>query len=247
MTYVPNDHQKNSPWVLGILMKLVNKFDILLFVTLLCNPLVALAQLGRQNPIEPFYKKQIDSLVKSGIDTVLFFRPFRAPTYEVADDSCMIDQETYIIWKKGEWVYFKKQYECRNYLKGRNSFMALFVKRPDSSRMFDYLKNNFRSVVTDTLLPGLIKVEYAGRFELVRPRSDHGGYTGIFVIVKGKVWENGYINDDLIDGKLRNVDGSVRKQQEAVNYGHNVSTFIYKMITQVEKQIAWLEEKKLFQ
>jgi hypothetical protein len=205
-----------------------------------------LAQPGRQSPIEPFYKKQIDSLVKSGIDTVLFFRPLRAPLYQVADDSCMIEQETYIIWKKAEWICFRKQYECRNYLNGGNSFMTLFAKRPDSCRLFDYLKNNFRSVVTDTLLPGLIKVEYAGREEIVRPRSDHGGYTGIFIIVKGKVWENGYINDDLIDGKIRNQDGSVRLGREAVNYGHNVSTSIYKMISLVERQIARLEEKKLF-
>lgn len=30
----------------------------------------------------------------------------------------------------------------------------------------------------------------------------------------------------------------------AVNYEHNVSTAIYKMISQIEKQIGWLEEKK---
>jgi hypothetical protein len=108
-------------------MKLVNKFDVLLFVTLLCRPQGALAQMNLQSPIEPLYKKQIDSLVKSGIDTVLFFQPFRLPLYSIADDSCMIEQETYIIWKKAEWVYFKKQYNCRNYLNGLNSFMAFFA------------------------------------------------------------------------------------------------------------------------
>jgi len=70
-------------------------------------------------------------------------------------------------------------------------------------------------------------------------------YTGITVAIGNKIFENGYSSNDLNDGVIRNVDGTVREIWKSVNYNTNKSKGIYQIILKIAAQITELENRKM--
>jgi hypothetical protein len=67
-------------------------------------------------------------------------------------------------------------------------------------------------------------------------RASHACYTELIVLTTSGMFTNGISDIDLTDGIRRNQDGSIRNTQESINYKHNTSTSIFKIISLLENE-----------
>ena len=182
------------------------------------------------------------SLLRAGVDTVLIYNPYDCPTsYRPTDTSILVDI-SYIITKKGDLLNIERlTYE---YLQGHGLILthnSIFKK--DSPGIFNYLNSNFNSIVSDTLLPGMLKYRIDGKDTLIRHLGSHPCHTELIIKTASGTFMNGMIDKDLADGITRNEDGSFRSRQESVNYEYNISTSIYKIISMLQIEEEELRKK----
>jgi hypothetical protein len=173
------------------------------------------------------------SLLQHEVDTVLIYRPYRGPMIFKATDTSTIEDISYIITNKTniltierltyEWVY-----------NGGLVLTHTFIQKIDTFGIFKYLQNNFHSIVSDTLLPGLIKDTYNNKDTLISTKGYHPHYIELIIKTRLGTFTNGMIDSDLDDGIIRNVDGTFRTRMESINYEHNISTSIYKMFSKLQ-------------
>lgn len=179
------------------------------------------------------------SLIGSGTDTVLIYKPFDGPmVYRSTDTSNVLDIQ-YVITKKSDSLTIERLTYEIVYGHG-DTITHHFLFKHDSLGIFNYLGKNFKSIFSDTLRPGMLKHNFNGKDTLIRHRPSHSGYAGLVVQTAAGTFVNHIYHEDLVDGIILNVDGSFRSRQESVNYEYNISTSIYKIFTLlqiVEKEI----------
>lgn len=116
----------------------------------------------------------------------------------------------------------------------------------DTLRVFDLLRERFKSIFSDTLLPVMVKYSIDGKDTLVRRQGSHASYAELVVLTKGGMYSNGFIDHDVYDGIIRNDDGSIRDKVESVNYQYNISTSIYKIITLLQLEVSEVGKRYSF-
>lgn len=209
-------------------------------------PLVAffLPDLASAQIMNSFCKNKIDSLLRSGTDTVIFYQPYIGPLTHEANECCMIYERSYILWRNNDALFIIKHYDYYNIdddTKGKR--LDLFRLR-DTLGIFRFLDVNFQGVVSDKLLPAKIKYSDKGK-EVIDDYSTNrvsdDVYTAVVIFANGKEFENGYPGSHLNDGIVRNVDGTVREKRINLNYEANINKAIYKLITKIEKQVLLSE------
>ena len=173
------------------------------------------------------------SLLQHEVDTVLIYRPYRGPTLFKPTDTSIVEDISYIITNKTDILTIERL----TYEYVRNAGLVLthtFIQKIDSLGIFQYLQNNFHSIVSDTLLPGLVKDTYNNRDTLISTKGYHPCYTELIIKTRLETFANGMLDADLDDGIIKNVDGTFRARKESINYQHNISTSIYKIISKLQ-------------
>ncbi|WP_276484094.1 hypothetical protein [Paraflavitalea pollutisoli] len=213
-------------------MKFYLQSATILACTLVC--VASMAQARRVNAVDETFAQ---SLLKSGVDTVLIYRPYSFYGSGMISDSSVLEDISYIFSKKTGMLVVERL--TSEYSDGYRPISThKVVAKKDSLQIFDFLGSNFRSIFADTLLPGMVKYPIDGRDTLVRWLGSHAQYIGLVVLTKAGRHANGFFNDDLCDGVIRNEDGSVRVKFESINYTYNLSTSIYKITSLLKQQIS---------
>jgi len=188
-----------------------------------------------------YVAKKTDSLQKSGIDTIVLYRPYSDPLTQETTDSCMVYDRGYMLWKKEQNLFILQHYEYYNLYNQAKGISSKQYALPDTLNLFGYLKDHFQQVVTDTLLPVRLRMVKDNKeiFEdITYADVRDNAYTGITVLAGNKSYNNSYSDIYLNDGNIRNVDGTVREKWESLNYQANLNKSIYQFITRIEKQVA---------
>jgi hypothetical protein len=183
------------------------------------------------------------SLINAGIDTVLIYNPCNSLSMIRPTDSSLIEEISYLITKKGYQLSIERL--TSEYQEGRGQFMThKFILKNDSLGIFDYLHDNFNSIVSDTLLPAVLKETIDGKDTLIRLWGSHPCYAELIILTASGTYRNGILDLYLADGTVRNADGSIRARRESINYEYNTSTSIFKIISMLE--IEEEEIKKIY-
>src|ERR1700722_2649293 len=61
--------------------------------------------------INRYCEDKVDSLIRSGIDTVIYYQPYIGPMVQEANDCCMIYERQYLLWRKGQQIFVLKHYD----------------------------------------------------------------------------------------------------------------------------------------
>lgn len=190
-----------------------------------------------------------DSLLKSGIDTVIYYQPVLGNFFDEASDCCMIYDREYLLWKKNAQIYVLKHYDYFNMDNRTRGKLVQVTELIDSVGTFEFLETNFHSAVTEKLLPAVLKT-IKGSEEIVQDYGkfppSHPGYTQITIFTRRGTFRNGFSYSDVRDGTILNADGSFREKWESVNYESNIKKPIYILITKIKNQIAFLENSNVF-
>jgi hypothetical protein len=209
-------------------------------------PLAALfvAELAPAQIMNSYCKNKIDSLLRSGTDTVIFYQPFVGPLTHEANECCMIYERTYLLWRSNGALFILKQYDYYDIDKDTKGKKTELFRLRDTLAIFGFLDANFQRVVSDKLLRA--KIEYSDEGKAVLIDYSEGGiyddcHTAVSIFADGKEYENGYSGNDLNDGTVRNVDGTVREKRISLNYEANINKAIYKLITKIERQVLQSE------
>ncbi len=193
--------------------------------------------------------KKIDSLRNLGADTIIYYQPPWSPTTEEANDTCIMHQRGYLLWRQGNDMTILKEFYSIN-IKSNSSYPIVSInKQTDSLGIFDYLASNFNSIIHDKMLKALLRKTKNGEMQVQdfnKISVSDDAYTGISITVGNKTYENGYAENDLNEGIVRNVDGSIREVWESLHYKANTGKSIYKIITKIETQILALERPGVF-
>jgi len=167
-------------------------------------------------------------------------------SFRSTDTSLLVDI-SYIITKKGDLLNIERLTYEYLYQEGFGLILThnSFFKK-DSLGIFSYLNSNFNSIVSDTLLPGILKHRIDGKDTLIRELDlvNHPCHTELIIRTASGTFMNGMLSCNLTDGVTLNEDGSFRSRQESINYAYNISTAIYKIICLL--QLEELEIKKKF-
>ena len=203
--------------------------------------LIAFFSYASGQGISSYCKFKADSLARSGVDTVICYRPYFGPMRDEATDSCMIYERQYLLWRTKQELNVLQYYEYYSINHETKRQISEEHITIDSLDLFGYLKEHFQQVVSDTLLPPKLRIVKEGK-ELIRDYPtfyvSDDVFTFITVLVGNKPYSNGYNSDYLNDGSFRNSDGTLREQWESLNYQSNLSKAVYQLITRIEKQIA---------
>ncbi len=212
-----------------------------LFVLLASSPVCG------QLFIHGYCKEKTESLIKSGVDTVIFYQPWLSPLTNEANDCCIIYDRGYLFWTSGNKLTILKYYKCISLLSDDKYPVVQTIIQNDSLHIFEFLKTNFDSIRCAHLQPALLKKKEDGK-ELVQDFSQlpvyDDAFTMIAVFTKKESFENGYMDNDLNDGIIRKVGGTIREIWESVHYQSNIDKPIYKMISKIELLINGLEKTK---
>jgi hypothetical protein len=189
--------------------------------------------------------KIADSLIQSGLDTVIIYKPYRCLNGFSPTDTSYVEDLVYLVTKKADVLTIVRCTWERSFLNGRSFETHKLFKKTDSLRIFDYLSVHFKSVVSDTLLPGLLRYRIDNKDTLIRNIGAHPCHTVIAIRTISETLQNGMIDLDLTEGVTFNVDGTFREKVSSVNYAYNISTSIYKMIGLLEAQMLSIEQEYL--
>jgi hypothetical protein len=141
-----------------------------------------LADLASAQIMNSYCKNKIDSLLRSGTDTVIFYQPYFGPLTHEANKCCMIYERTYLLWRNNGALFILKHYDYYDIdkdVKGKK--IELFNLR-DTLGIFGFLDSNFQSVLSDKLLPAKIKYLDEGK-EVVIDYSEGGSYDDCFTTI----------------------------------------------------------------
>jgi hypothetical protein len=188
----------------------------------------------------------LTKLRQSHIDTIIQYTPFQGNASIVDKGMFYILYSSYLIWKKDGDVLLTKVSACLD-RQWQRSFDTIFkvIRFPDMG-VYESIIENLELLRKERLKPGIIKFYNGSKDTTAEIRSSHPGYTGVSVYIGSTEIENSYSYDQIYDGAILNVDGTLRAKQESINYTHNIATFIYRLTTRLSKLIEELENKNSF-
>lgn len=155
-----------------------------------------------------------DSLKNIGIDTFIVFKEYCIGYEEdisaIDYDYCESKDQIFIFYKKNESSFIQKKNEC-------------FIFKPisDSSRVFDYLIENFNAISKEKILMYSYVSEENGK--IMYTHAEHSCYNELYISINKKF-------------KLLNVDlNNIEKYSDTdkklnLNYQHNINSKTYKLL-----------------
>jgi hypothetical protein len=226
---------------------------------LLMNRIMAeIEELNLDKYLRKFDEKQAQrtmlsdgSLVKAlklkGADSVLSFSMIKAAGGLITQDSfenCFTPK--YLIWKANGKTCVQKYIECSP--DSGESILSLesYPVCMDTSVVHNFIGKNFIAVMDSEIFPVILSGRKNGQ-EFYYTYSSQNILYQLGIYTKDTVI-NLEVNSEHVrkDYSLRNEDGTVRQYIENANYGWNSSTALWKLIEMIERQVTFLDEKKLF-
>ena len=200
----------------------------------------------KAQPINDFCKRTADSLISTGVKYVVYYQPFVSPLTHEANDTCVIYERRYIFWEDNNGSYVLTHFDYFNIDNKLNGKYALVCRFIDSIQIFGFLKDNLNPIVTDKLLPAVLKYTKDGKpfvDDFSKIKMSDASYTQVYVFVGGNIFNNGYADHEVYDGVIRNSDGTFRERLESINYAANIQKAIFKFINKLDKQVGLLDVK----
>ena len=191
-------------------------------------------------PINDFCKRTADSLISAGVKYVVYYQPFVSPLTQEANDTCVIYERRYLFWESNNDSYILTHFDYFNVDSKLNGKYAQICRFIDSTQIFGFLKDSLSMMVTDKLLPAVLKYTKDGKSfvdDFSKSRMSNASYTQIYVFLEGNIFNNGYSDHDVYDGVVRNSDGTVRERIESVNYTINIQKPIFRFINKLNRQV----------
>ena len=193
-------------------------------------------------PINDFCKRMADSLIGTGVKYVVYYQPFVSPLTHEANDTCVIYERRYLFWEDNDGFYVLTHFDYFNMDNKQNGKYAQICRFIDSIQIFGFLKDSLNAIVTDKMLPPVLKYTKDGK-----PLVDDLGaisdasYTQVYVFAGGNIFNNGYTDHDVYDGVVKNSDGTIRERLESVNYAANIQKAIFMFINKLNRQVGLLD------
>ena len=195
-------------------------------------------------PINDFCKRTADSLIGTGVKYVVYYQPFVSPLTHEANDTCVIYERRYLFWEDNDGSYVLTHFDYFNMDNKQNGKYAQICRFIDSTQVFGFLKDSLNTIVTDKMLPAVLKYTKDGKpfiDDLSKSKISDASYTQVYVFVGGNIFNNGYADYDVYDGVVRNSDGTFRERLESVNYAANIQKAIFRFINKLNRQINLLD------
>jgi hypothetical protein len=188
----------------------------------------------------------LTKLRQSQIDTIVRYTPFQGDASIVDKGKFKVLYSSYLFWEKDENIFLTKISACLDGY-GERSFDTIFkmIRFPEAG-IYESVIENLDLLKIERLKPGVIKFYNGLKDTTVEIRSSHPGYTGISVYIGSSEVENGYSYNQIYDGTIRNVDGTIRAKEESINYAYNTSTFIFRLTNRLSEVIEAIENKNSF-
>lgn len=192
--------------------------------------------------------EEISQLKSSGIDTFLVYTPNIGATLLKQYKGYPVFNSYYFIWCQGGKYRIQKISECLDRKGETFSFLRFKVLSVDTSSSYLFFINNIPDLRKDTFQNGVVVDTIDNKPVLIELKSTHHPiYTVLSFIVKGREKFSQSISNDMIEsGIVYNEDGSIRRIRKNINYLKNTSTYSYKLIQLLERELGKLEANDAF-
>ena len=192
------------------------------------------------------WEKRISVLRDQGIDSFILYSPCESSLLPPLLDTCRISNKKYFIWTNGKKTFVQKFSDCFNEEASAYTELASVIVTLDSSAAFNYFLTNLDAIISDEILPSILRDTVNGKVQFIPIKAFDYCYIGIDIFLKTSQFPKGFSDDRLFDGKIHNEDGSIRAFRENINYDHNKSSPIYQLSLLLDNFITALEKQNSF-